>query len=207
MLDGHHYDVADTLARGLEWAIRQHPKLLGDTDTTERLTLQTGGKLAPGASALTFRSVTWAPLTALQQAGAKVKWDKKTNRAIVSYQGRTLELRTCHNVATIGGRKIDLGSKVLLGRDGPVVPLREVAKALGMKVEIKGKNLRLGWGANHTRSATAQSYLISSRQRSTPSIRHSADVIARPSLYSAECPRTCRSVGTRCSAIHQHPYG
>lgn len=46
--------------------------------------------------------------------------------------------------ALVGGHKIDLGSKVLVGRDGPVVPLRDVAKALGIKVEVNGKTLHLG---------------------------------------------------------------
>lgn len=148
-LDAHHNEIADTLARGLEWAIRQRPELLAKDDKTVRQTLQTAATVAsvkpgPGASALTFRSITWAPLSAFKQAGAVVKWDIKTNRATVSYQGRTLALRPFHDDATVSGRKLKLGATVLLGPDGPVVPLRKVAQELGIKLEFSAKTLRMG---------------------------------------------------------------
>lgn len=144
VLDGHSVEIADTLARGLEWAIRQRPELLAKADTTERRAMLASGNASPGVSALTFRSITWAPLSALQQAGAIVKWDKKTNYATVSYQGRTLELRPFHREASIDGRKLNLGAAVLIGQDGPVVPLRKVTEALGMKVKVTPKTLKLG---------------------------------------------------------------
>ena len=73
-----------------------------------------------------------------------MKWDKKTNRATVSYQGRTLDLRPFHREASVGGRKLNLGATVLLGPDGPVVPLRKVAEALGIKLAVTRTTVRLG---------------------------------------------------------------
>lgn len=144
VVDGHHHEIADTLARGLEWSIRQRPELLAKGDSTERRTVVASGKQALGASALTFGNVIWAPLSAFEQAGAEVNWNAKTNRASVSYHGKNLELRPFHREASIGGVKVDLGATVLLGRNGPVVPVYKVAEALGIKAEETATTLRLG---------------------------------------------------------------
>lgn len=83
-MDGHLYEIADTLARGLEWVIRQHRELVSAADTAERLTVQGTGTSTSETPALTLRNVTWASLSALAQAGAQVTWDAKTNSATVS---------------------------------------------------------------------------------------------------------------------------
>lgn len=135
--------LVEGLASGLEWAIRGRPELLARGDTTRRHTLYADNKPLPHSPALTFRRLTWTPLSAFEAAGAQVRWDAKTNRAVLTWQGRTAQLRPFHRQAEVGGKKIDLGAEVLLGREGPVVPLYRVAKALGLKVETTGRRITL----------------------------------------------------------------
>jgi hypothetical protein len=143
-LDASIGEVVTTLARGIEWNIRQRPELLARSDGTQRRRLIASANAGSGAAAVTCGGTTWARLSDLASAGATVGWDSGANRATVSYRGRTLELRACHRQARSAGRKLDLGARVLLGADGPIVPLRKVAEALGMKVRATKTTIEIG---------------------------------------------------------------
>lgn len=143
-LDASIEDIVRTLARGIEWNIRQRPELVARSDGTERRSVVVSGGGAPGGPALTYRGTTWARLSDLSAAGAAVEWDARGNRARVTYRGRTLELRACHSDAQSAGRRIPLGATVLLGPDTPIVPLRKVAEALGMKVKATKTTIEIG---------------------------------------------------------------
>lgn len=143
-LDASIEDIVRTLARGIEWNIRQRPELLVRSDGTERRRVVVSGTVSPRGSVLTYRGTTWARLSDLSAAGAAVEWDPGSNRARISYRGRTLELRACHSDAHSAGRRIPLGATVLLGTDTPIVPLRKVAEALGMKVKATKTTIEIG---------------------------------------------------------------
>ncbi len=132
--------IAETLARGMEYAIRQRPELLAQADTTQRPQLLVKGKPLPSdPPVLAFHNVTWAPLSAFKALGAEVKWEAKSNRAMVTYQGRTVEVKPFHREATAEGKTQKLDALVLLGQREPVVPLHSVAKVLGVRVTEAGK--------------------------------------------------------------------
>ncbi|MBM3494351.1 MAG: copper amine oxidase N-terminal domain-containing protein [Armatimonadetes bacterium] len=143
-LDASIEEIVRALARGIEWNIRQRPELLARPDGTERRTLVVSGEAVGGGSAMTYRGTTWARLGDFAALGATVTWDPGANRATVSYRGRTLQLRACHNEARCDGRRVPLGGRVLLGADTLIVPLRKVAEALGMKVRATKTAIEIG---------------------------------------------------------------
>lgn len=142
-MDAHVHEVLRTLARGLEWVIRQHPDMMADGDGANLRTVVASGTPV-SAPALTFGNVAWASLDAFRQAGAKVAWDAKSGRATVSYGGKTVELTAMRRDARVNGKPLDLGAGVMVDRFGPVVPLRKVAEALGMKVRATKTTIEIG---------------------------------------------------------------
>ncbi len=79
-----------------------------------------------------------------------MKWDDKTGRGVVMYRGKTLELTACMSNAKLGGKRLDLGSAVTVSPAGPIVPLRKVAEALGMKVKATKTTIEIGQGRRLT---------------------------------------------------------
>jgi hypothetical protein len=142
-MDAHVEEVLRMLARGLEWVIRQHPEMMADTEAADRLTVVVSGTPV-SAPALTFGGVAWASLDAFRQAGAKVAWDAKSGKATVSYGGKTVELTALRREARVNGKKLDLGAGVMVDRLGPVVPLRKIAEALGMRVRVTRTTIEIG---------------------------------------------------------------
>jgi len=142
-MDAHLDDVVRPLAHGLEWVIRQRPELLADGDRGS-LRVVASGTTAPTASSLTMRNVAWADLSAFRLAGAEVKWDAEAGRGAVTYRGRQMELNAFMKAARLGAKKLDLGSAVTVTPVGPIVPLRKVAEALGMRVRVRGATIELG---------------------------------------------------------------
>jgi len=140
ILDASMDLIAETLARGMEYSIRQHPELLARADTTQRPQLLVKGKPLPSdPPVLTFHDVTWAPLSVFKALGAEVQWEAQSNKAMVTYQGRTVEVKPFHHEVTAEGKRQKLDVPVLLCRGEPVVPLHAVAKGLGVKVTGAGK--------------------------------------------------------------------
>lgn len=143
-MDGHLDEVIRPLARGLEWVIRQHPELATEGGGAEQRQVVASDAAGPSAPALTFRNVTWTGLTAFKLAGAEVKWDGKTGRGTVKYRGKTVELTAFMSKAELGGKRLDLGSAVTVSPEGPIVPLRKIAEALGMKVKATKTTIEIG---------------------------------------------------------------
>jgi hypothetical protein len=142
--------LADGLARSAEWAIRLRPELLSKGDSTERRTVKAAGKAVSGAAAITFRGVTWVPLSVFHRAGAAVTWNRTSGRGSVTLDGKSLDLRLFRSPARLGAvgdpsadsTDVDLGAAVQFSPDGPVVSVLDVAKALGMWVTLSPRTLR-----------------------------------------------------------------
>ncbi|NLH99461.1 MAG: copper amine oxidase N-terminal domain-containing protein [Chthonomonadales bacterium] len=142
-MDGRLDEVIRPLARGLEWVIRQHPDMMAETPKGQTRTVMVAGRPV-SAPALTFGTAAWASLEALKQAGAKVAWDAKSGKATVSYGGKTVEFTALRRHARLNGDGFDLGAGVMVDRSGPIVPLRKVAEALGMKVKATKTTIEIG---------------------------------------------------------------
>jgi len=142
-MDGHIEEILRTLARGLEWMIRQHPEMMADTEAADRRTVVASGTPV-SAPALTFGNVAWTSLDAFRQAGAEVAWDANSGKANVSYRGKTVELTALRREARVSGKNLDLGAGVMVDRFGPIVPLRKIAEALGMKVRETTTTIEIG---------------------------------------------------------------
>ncbi|MBM3495219.1 MAG: copper amine oxidase N-terminal domain-containing protein, partial [Armatimonadetes bacterium] len=142
-MDAHLEEVARTLARGLEWVIRQHPDMMAEGAEGEQRMVMAGDKPI-SAPALTFGSVAWASLDTFRQAGAKVAWDARSGKATVSYGGKTVELTALRRQARVNGVRFNLPGGVMVDRFGPIVPLRKVAEALGMKVRATKTTIEVG---------------------------------------------------------------
>ena len=128
--------LVEGFAAGMEFNIRQQRELLAESDQTQRHQVLASGKpLKQTLPALTYRKVTWVPLSLFRSLGAQVKWDPRTGRATIVYRGRSIELRPFHSESRFGRKTYDLGAPMLLGQTGPVVPLRPIAKLLGLKVQ------------------------------------------------------------------------
>lgn len=136
--------IAESLAYGLEYAILQRPELLAKAGDTGRHQLLVKGKpVQIDPPVLTFQNITLAPLSVFKVSGAKVKGAKNNIVAITHYGHTWVKVKAFSWEMETEKGKVKLERPVFPYKGDLIVPLRQVAEALGITVKQKGQTIAL----------------------------------------------------------------
>ncbi len=133
----------EALAWGIEYRIQQHPKLLGMAKQPMKV-LVANQPVAQG-KAVSLAGVTVAPISALEPAQVALKTERtKTEwRATATRNGRWVKVKAFSWEMETPQGKVKLERPVFPHKGELIVPIRQVAEALGLKVEQKGQTIAL----------------------------------------------------------------
>ena len=134
---------AEALAWGIEYRIERHPKRLGMAQRP--ITVLAANQPVAQGKAVALAGVVVAPLSSLEptQVTLKAERTKKEWTVMASRNGRWVKARAFSWEMETERRKVKLERPVFPYRGEMIVPLRQVAEALGIKVEQKGQTIAL----------------------------------------------------------------
>jgi len=136
--------LSEALAWGIEYRIRQHPKnLLG---TAQRpIALLVANKPVAQGKAVSLAGVTVAPLSAFENAQVALETKRTKTEWIMtaSRNGRRVKVRAFSWEMETDKGKVKLERPVFPYKGELIVPLRQVAEALGISVQQKGQTIAL----------------------------------------------------------------
>jgi hypothetical protein len=134
---------AEALAVGIEYRIQQHPKRLGMVQRP--LTVLVSDQPVARGRVVSLAGVTVAPVSALQPAQVSIKTnrDQKGWTVIASRNGKWAKLKAFSGEMETERGKVKLDRPVFPYKGELIVPLRQVAEALGIVVQQKGHTIAL----------------------------------------------------------------
>ncbi len=135
--------LAEALAFGIEYRIQQHPKMLGMAK--QPMTVLVGNQPVAQGKAVSLAGVTVAPISSLSPAKVtlQTKRDKKEWAVTASLNGRWVRVKAFSWEMETKRGKVKLERPVFPYKGELVVPLRQVAEALGIRVEHRGQTIAL----------------------------------------------------------------
>ena len=134
---------AEALAWGIEYRIERHPKRLGMAQRP--ITVLVANQPVAQGKAVALAGVVVAPVSSLEPAQVTLKAErtKKEWTVVASRNGRWVKVRAFSWEMETEREKVKLERPVFPYRGELIVPLRQVAEALGIKVEQKGQTIAL----------------------------------------------------------------
>ncbi|MFA0753879.1 MAG: hypothetical protein IMHGJWDQ_001658 [Candidatus Fervidibacter sp.] len=134
---------AEALSWGIEYCILQHPKKLGMAK--KPMTVLAGNQPVAQGKAVTLAGVTVAPISSLSSAKVSLKTerDKKEWAVTASLNGRRVKVKAFSWEMETEKGKVKLERPVFPYGGELIVPLRQVAEALGIRVQQKGETIAL----------------------------------------------------------------
>ena len=135
--------MTEALAWGIEYRIQQNPKLLGMA--RKPITVLVANRPVAQGKAISLAGVTVTSLSTLEPAQVTLKAErtKKEWTVVASRNGRWVKVRAFSWEMETERGKVKLERPVFPYRGELIVPLRQVAEALGIKVEQKGQTIAL----------------------------------------------------------------
>jgi len=134
---------AEALSWGIEYCILQHPKKLGMAK--KPMTVLVGNQPVAQGKAVALAGVTVAPISSLSSAKVSLKTerDKKEWAVTASLNGRRVKVKAFSWEMETEKGKVKLERPVFPYGGELIVPLRQVAEALGIRVQQKGETIAL----------------------------------------------------------------
>jgi len=143
-VDAPNSILAEGLAAGIEYRIRQHPKRLL-ASASPPTTLLVSSQPVPAGQVISLGSVVVAPLSIFQSAKGRVQphrteteWTVK-----VSLKDQWVQVKALSAEMETSKGKVKLKRPAFPYKDELIVPLEQVAEALGMKMHQQGKTIAL----------------------------------------------------------------
>ncbi len=136
-------DFAEALAVGIEYFILLHPKRI--VMAKQPITVLVGTQLVAKGRAVSLAGVTVAPISSLSSAKVtlQTKREKDEWAVTASLNGRWVRVKAFSWEMETERGKVKLERPVFPYRGELIVPLRQVAEALGIRVEQKGQTIAL----------------------------------------------------------------
>jgi hypothetical protein len=134
---------AEALAVGIEYRIQKHPKRLG---TAQRaMTVLVAQRPVAQGAAMSLAGVTVAPVSVLKEAGIETTVNRTREEWVVTLKrnGRWVKVRAFSWEMETGKGKVKLERPVFPCEGELIVPLRQVAEALGIGIHQKGQTIAL----------------------------------------------------------------
>ena len=142
---GPHSDItfAEALAIGIEYRIQQHPKRLGMAQRP--ITLLVTNKPFGQGKVISLAGVTVAPLSTLEPAQVALETKRTKTEWMVTARrnGHWVKVKAFSWEMETDKGKVKLERPVFPYKGELVVPLRQVAEALGISVQQKGQTIAL----------------------------------------------------------------
>jgi len=135
--------VTEALAWGIEYRIQQHPKLLGMA--RKPVTVLVSNRPVAQGKAIALAGVTVAPISSLSPAKVTLQTKRTEKEWVVtaSLDGRWVKFKAFSWDMETEKGKVKLERPVFPYKGELIVPLRQVAEALGIKVQQKGQTIAL----------------------------------------------------------------
>lgn len=134
---------AEALAWGIEYRIQQHPKPLGMAERP--ITVLVGNRPVAQGKAISLEGITVASISSLSPTKVTLK-TKRTGKdwtVTASLNGRWVKVRAFSWEMETEKGKVKLERPVFPYKGELIVPLRQVAEALGIKVRQQGQTIAL----------------------------------------------------------------
>jgi len=134
---------AEALAVGIEYRIQQHPKRLGMAQRP--LTVLISNQPVAQGKAISLGGVAVAPVSALKPAQVSIKTNRSEKEWTVtaSRNGKWVKVKAFSWEMETEKGKVKLDRPVFPYKGELIVPLRQVAEALGIVVQQKGQTIAL----------------------------------------------------------------
>jgi hypothetical protein len=134
---------AEALGVGIEYLIRLHPKRL--VETSKPITVLVANQPVAQGKAISLSGVTVVPISALEPARVTLKTNRTSKEWVVTAtrNGRWVKVKAFSWEMETGRGKVKLERPVFPDKGELIVPLRQVAEALGIAVHQKGQTIAL----------------------------------------------------------------
>lgn len=134
---------SEALAWGIEYRILQHPKLLGMAK--KPMTVLVGDQPVGQGEAIALAGVTVTPISSLSPAKVTLQTNRNKKEWVVtaSLNGRWVKVKAFSWEMETEKGKVKLERPVFPYKGELVVPIRQVAEALGLRVEQRGQEIAL----------------------------------------------------------------
>lgn len=128
---------------GIEYFIRLHPKRLAEA--SKPITVLVAHQPVGQGKAISLSGVTVAPISTLEPAQVSIKTNRTSKEWMVTAtrNGRWVKVRAFSWEMETDKGKVKLERPVFPYKGELVVPLRQVAEALGMVVHQRGQTIAL----------------------------------------------------------------
>ncbi|MEM2368571.1 MAG: stalk domain-containing protein [Candidatus Bathyarchaeia archaeon] len=142
---GPHSDLAfaEALAMGIEYRIQQHPKRLGMAQ--KPVTVLVSNQPVAQGKAIALAGAIVAPISALEPTQVSIRTNRTSKEwtVTVSRNGQWVKVKAFSWEMETDKGKVKLERPVFPYKGELIVPLRQVAEALGIKVQQKGHIIAL----------------------------------------------------------------
>ena len=134
---------AEALGVGIEYFIRLHPKRLAEA--SKPITVLVAHQPVGQGKAISLSGVTVAPISTLEPAQVSIKTNRTSKEWMVTAtrNGRWVKVRAFSWEMETGKGRVKLERPVFPYKGELIVPLRQVAEALGMVVHQRGQTIAL----------------------------------------------------------------
>jgi hypothetical protein len=134
---------AEALGVGIEYFIRLHPKRL--VEASKPITVLVANQPIAQGKAISLSGVTVAPISALEPAKVSIKTNRTSKEWVVAAtrNGRWVKVKAFSWEMETNRGKVKLERPVFPYKGELIVPLRQVAEALGISVHQKGQTIAL----------------------------------------------------------------
>jgi hypothetical protein len=143
LVDAPDLMFAEALAVGIEYRIQKHPKKLGMAQRA--MTVLVAQQPVAQGAAISLAGVTVAPVSVLKEAGIDVTMNRTREEWVVTLKdnGHWVKVKAFSWEMETEKGKVRLERPVFPYKGELIVPLRQVAEALGMVVQQKGQTIAL----------------------------------------------------------------
>jgi len=133
----------EALAWGIAYRVQQHPKRLGMAQRA--MTVLVAQRPVAQGAAMSLAGVTVAPVSLLKEAGTETTVNRTREEWVVTLKrnGRWVKVKAFSWEMETGKGRVKLERPVFPYKGELIVPLRQVAEALGMVVHQRGQTIAL----------------------------------------------------------------